>query len=100
MKITPGHALAGAGLVLAGGVAYLATRGAGPVALKQYTELRQGPLQEHLVTVEELGGAPEVLPHRYPSKVAPGLSACITHGFAPLYQLPDPQAAALPAEMD
>jgi hypothetical protein len=98
MKLTPKHALAGVGLLAAGGVAYLATRGAGPVQLKQFTELRQGPLQEHLITAEELGQVPERLPHRYPCKIAPGLSMTITQGFSPLYQLPDPQAAALPAE--
>lgn len=100
MKITSTHVLGAVGLAVAAGIAYAATKGTGPVKLTQFTEARQGPLQEHLVTLEELGGVSATIPHRYPAKVAPGLGMCITHGFAPLYQLPDPQAAALPAEMD
>lgn len=100
MKLTSTHLLGVVALGVAAGVAYVATRSTGPVKMAQFTESRLGPLQEHLVTLEELGGVQAVHPHRYPSKIAPGLALCITHGFAPLYQLPDPQAAALPAELD
>jgi hypothetical protein len=98
MKLDGRHVGGGLVLLVAAGVAYLATRSAGPVKMTQYTESRQGPLQEHLVTEEELGGGVPLTPHRYPSRIAPGLDMCLTHGYAPLYQLADPVAAALPAE--
>lgn len=85
---------------LVGAAAYAVTRRTGPVSMPAYTECRQGPLQEHLVTLEELGEAHAVTPHRYPSKVAPGVSQLVRVGFAPLWKLPDPEAAALPAESD
>jgi len=88
----------GFGLGLAGGVAYLATRAAGPVQLTQYTEQREGPLMEHLVTAAELGMIPATPRHHYPARVAPGISALVEKGFAPLYQTCDPQVAARPAE--
>jgi hypothetical protein len=87
-----------AGLGLAGGVAYLATRAAGPVQLTQYTELREGPLQEHLVTAAELGTIPATARHHYPDRVAPGITQLVQKGFAPLYRPCDPQVAARPAE--
>ena len=90
--------LAGIGLLAAGGIAWMATRSVGPVPLTQYTEQRQGPLAEHLVTREELGYVPATSRMHYPARTAPGLTALIAQGFAPLYQLPDPVAASLPAE--
>lgn len=93
------YVLAGIGLAAAGGIGYLATRSAGPVKLQQFVELRQGPLQEHLVTAEELQVSPVFTGHHYPARVAPMVTACIHQGFAPHYQVPDPQAAALPAEV-
>ena len=96
--IRPPHVFAAAGALAALGIAYVATRSAGPVGLTQYTELREGPLQEHLVSAAELAEQPVYVPHSYPSRVGHGVSACISHGFAPLWQAPDPQAAALPSE--
>lgn len=98
MKITGIHVSAGIALLAAGGIALLATRSAGPVPLTQYTELREGPLMEHVVTEAGLLAEPVHVPHRYPQRVAPLVSAVVNHGYAPLYQPPDPQAAALPAE--
>lgn len=87
-----------AGGAAAVGLAYLATRTAGPVKLAQFTELREGPLQEHLVTKEELGLIPAPSKMSYPGQVAQHMSMCVQYGFAPLYQIPDAVAAALPAE--
>lgn len=92
--------LGAAGAGAAAALAYAATRSAGPVPLSEFTELREGPLQEHLVTEEELGLVGAVHPHRYPVKVASGISSVVRRGFGPLYTLPDPQMAALPAEAD
>jgi hypothetical protein len=90
--------LAGIGLGAAGAVAWIATRAAGPVQMTQYTELREGPLHEHLVTAAELGAVPATARHHYPDRVAPGTSALVQKGFAPLYRPCDPVVAALPAE--
>jgi hypothetical protein len=106
-KQTAVYVLTGIGLGVAGVIAYIGTRSAGPVQLTQFTELREGPLQEHLVSREELGmvrnsasqGSPDLNPrHSYPNRVAPGLTKLISHGFAPLYCVNDPQIMALPAE--
>lgn len=94
MSLKPAHVLGGAGLLVAGLVAYLATRSAGPVAMSQYTELRTGPLQEHLVTEAELGAVPAAPRHHYPARVAPQLTRCIHHGFVPQYLPLDPQIRA------
>lgn len=64
------------------------------------TEL-EAPAQnfaEHLAHASELLTAPVFLPHRYPDRTAPGTTRTMHQGFAPLYRLPDPQIAALPAE--
>jgi hypothetical protein len=98
MKLDPLHVAAGVGVLAAAGLAYAATRTAGPVSMPVFTELREGPLMEHLVTREQLGTAPAKARHHYPGQVAPAISAIVSKGFAPLYCLPDPQAAALPAE--
>lgn len=100
MTLSTRCVMGGIGLGVAAGIAYLATRGTGPVKLTQYTEERSGPVQGHLATEAELGFPAPPTQHRYPAKLAPGLSQCITHGFAPLYRLSDPQVAALPAESD
>jgi hypothetical protein len=92
------YVVTGIGLGIAGIVAYLATRSAGPVQMTQYTEQREGPLMEHLVSREELGLIPAAERMHYPTQVAPGITQCIIKGFAPLYQPPDVQAASLPAE--
>lgn len=92
------HAIALIGLGAAAAVAWLATRSAGPVQLTQYTECRQGTIQEHLVTAAELLGEPARVRHHYPVRVAPAITNLVSHGFAPLYCPPDPQIAALPAE--
>jgi hypothetical protein len=49
-----GHVFLALGLGAAAGVAWVATRTAGPAPVTKYTELRTGPLMEHLVTAEEL----------------------------------------------
>jgi hypothetical protein len=66
--------------------------------MPKYTELRPGPLFEHLVTEAELLSQPVYVPHHYPPRVGPQISNVITYGYSPLYQPPDPQVAALPAE--
>ena len=98
MRFGPIHALSIGGLAVAGGIAYLATRAPGPVPLTKYTELRPGPLMEHLVTAEELLSAPVWAPHSYPTRTCPDLHQAMAYGLAPRWQLPDAQAAALPAE--
>lgn len=98
MTVKTAHVLAVIGLAAAAGIAYLATRSAGPVPLTTYTELRQGTLMEHVVTEAGLITQPVYVPHHYPQRVAPQIAAVIAHGYAPLYQIGDPQAAALPAE--
>lgn len=98
MKLDTRHAVAGLGLLVAGGIAYLATRSAGPVQLTPFTELREGPLQQHVVTTDGLLTQPVNVPHHYPARVGPGITRVISQGFAPLWQIPDPQVAALPAE--
>lgn len=98
-KISAEHVLAAAGLLAAAGVAVLATRSAGPVKLSQFVELREGPLQEHLVSREELGTSPVLTPHYYPARVGPSITTCIARGFSPAWQSGDPQADALPAEV-
>lgn len=99
MKLDKRHVFAGAALLAAGAMAYIATRSAGPVRLTQFTEQREGPLMEHLVTLEEINATGRAyLPHRYPAKVAPGLNQLVAVGFAPMWQNPNPVAAALPAE--
>lgn len=92
------HVIAVIGLLVAAGLAYAATRTTGPVPLPAFTELRSGPLMEHVISAEELLTEPVYVPHHYPGRVAPHTFKAIRHGFAPLYALPDPQAAALPAE--
>lgn len=92
------HAVAGIGLLAAAALAVAATRTTGPVKMPAYTELRTGPLMEHLVTEAGLATAPVMVQHYYPGRVAPSISNIVARGFAPLYQVPDPQAAALPAE--
>jgi hypothetical protein len=99
VKLDGRHVGAAVALGAAAGLAFLATRSAGPIRIPTFSEDYPGPLMEHLVTLEEYGPrAP--LPHRYPSKVAPGMTQVVAVGFAPMWQLPDPQAAALPAESD
>lgn len=102
MKLNPLAVAGGVALAAAAGVALLATKTAGPVQLTKYTELRTGPLQEHLVSVDELNMSRTFLgpiwPMRYPGQVAAGITTAIVKGFAPLYTPADPQAAALPAE--
>lgn len=93
------YVLAGVGLAAALGVGYLATRSAGPVKLEQFVELRTGPLQEHLVTAEELQVSPVFTGHHYPTRVGPQVTACIHQGFALRYQIPNEQIMALPAEV-
>ncbi len=88
------------GAAVAAVFAYAATRTAGPVPMSRFTEQREGPLQEHLVTLEELGDVAELVPHRYPVKVAPGISTLVRNGFALTWRPGDPQIAALPAEAD
>jgi hypothetical protein len=94
------YALAAGAVAVLAGAAYATTRSVGPVPMTQFTEEREGGLAEHLVTLEQLGWVHQLTPHRYPSRVAPGLNSCVTLGFGPLYRLPDPQMAALPAESD
>jgi hypothetical protein len=102
MKISPPHVAGAALLAVAGGLVYLATRGVGPVQMPQFTELREGPLQEHLVTLEGLQISRTFERHRwpvvYPASVAGGVSTLVQNGFTPLWKPCDPQAAALPAE--
>jgi hypothetical protein len=98
MKFTAGHALGAAALIVAAGIAYAATKTAGPVPMPKYTELRPGPLFEHLVTEAELLTQPVYTPQHYPPRVGPQLSSAIAYGYVPLYQPADPQIAALPAE--
>jgi hypothetical protein len=98
VKITGIHVVSAAGLAVAAGIAWAATRTTGPVPMPAYTEQRPGPLMEHLITAEELLTAPVFTGVRYPPRVAPAITTIISHGFAPLWQIPDPQAAALPAE--
>jgi hypothetical protein len=99
VKLTPWHIALGLGLSAAAAMAFGATRGVGSVkGMTKFTESRGGGLQEHLVTKEELGLVPAEPQMHYPAQVAPGLNMLITQGFAPLYQIPDPQIAALPAE--
>ena len=98
-RLTPAAAIAGVALLGAGVLAYLATRSAGPVPMPAFTEQRGGgPLMEHLITEAELISSPVYVPHHYPPRVAHGISQVVSHGFSPLYQAPDPQVAALPAE--
>lgn len=97
-RIGTTHVVAGAGILAAAGIAYLATRSAGPVPMPAFTELRQGPLMEHLVTREQLTAAPVFMACHYPPRVAPGISQIVQHGYSPLWQVPDPSAAALPSE--
>lgn len=102
MTISTHHVAAGALLLAAGGLALLATRGAGPVQLTKYVELRRGPLQEHLVSVDELnmgrGFSAPRYPMHYPGTVAAGITGLVKDGFTPLWQIPEPQIAPLPAE--
>lgn len=92
------YVLGGAGLGVAGLLAWTATRGAGPVKMTQFTELRLGPLQEHLITAEQLGSAPAASRMHYPARICPGITGLISNGFAPLWQVSDPQIMALPGE--
>jgi hypothetical protein len=98
VKTTTVQVVSAAGLAAAAAIAWIATRSAGPVPMPAYTEQREGPLMEHLVTADELLEGTVFTGPRYPPRVAPAISSVISHGFAPLYQVPDPQAAALPAE--
>lgn len=81
MAIKPAHVLLGIGLLAAGGIAYLATRTAGPVPMPAFTEMHNGRGCLH-----------------YPPVVAPNLAYAITHGFAPPGVIADPVARAQPAE--
>lgn len=97
--ITTRQAVLAAGGGVALGLAWLAYKSAGGTRrAPAYTETIPGPLLAHLVTEAELLAAPVLTPARYPARVGPGISALIAHGFAPHYQLPDPQAAAAPSE--
>jgi hypothetical protein len=98
VKFGPVHALSLGTLLVAGGVAYLAMRSQGPVPLSKFTELRPGPLMEHLVTAEELISKPVWAPITYPSRTCTNLNLALNHGLAPQWKVPDPQAAALPSE--
>lgn len=99
--ITPKHVAVAVAIFAAGGLFYAGTRQAGPVRLVgPLTEL-EGPsqdFQEHLAHGSELLTEPVMVPHRYPQRTAPGTTETIHQGFAPLYAIPDPQVAALPAE--
>ena len=97
-KKTAAYILLGTGLGVAGAIAWLGTRNAGPVKMKQYVELREGPLQEHLVTAEQLGIIPSGSRLHYPEKVCPGITGLINNGFAPLWRVNDPQIMAMPGE--
>jgi hypothetical protein len=89
-------------LLGAAGLVWAATRGVGPVAMPQFTELRQGPLQEHLVTVDGLNMSRTFQRHHYPmlypGGVAAGINTAIARGFSMFWQPAQPQAAALPAD--
>jgi hypothetical protein len=98
MALTPQHVVGGTALVIAAGIAYAATRTAGPVPPAKYTELLPGPMFEHIVTEAELLTQPVRTRVHYPARVGPQISKVISQGFAPAYQPPDPQVAALPAE--
>lgn len=100
MSLTVPQIAAGVLAAAAAGIAYAATRTAGPVPMPKYTELRAGPLAEHLVTEAELLVPPARSRIRYPAAPGPGITSAIAAGFAPLYRPPDPQVAALPAEGD
>jgi len=98
-ELKPGHVAAAAALAVAGVLAWTAARSGRVDVPKTFTEL-QGPVlsfQEHLAHAGELLTEPVTLPHRYPPQTAPGTTQTIHQGFTPLYQLPDPQIAALPA---
>lgn len=81
----PKIVLAGIGLAAAAGIAYLATRTAGPVQMPAFTE-QAG-----------IGGHGRGCLH-YPSSVAPNLAYTLAHGFAPTGEISDPQAMAQPGE--
>lgn len=105
-KEKQGLALAVVLLGIGAAFAYFGTKSAGPVRMKQYTELRIGPLQEHLVTKEQLdlvtppsGTAVRTYSRlHYPSKVCPGITGIINNGFAPKWDVNDPQIMAMPGE--
>lgn len=98
MKISAMHVAAALGIAGAVALAWAATHNVGPVPQVKFSEDIRGALQEHLVSSAELTSQPVYVPHRYPVSVVPAISAVISKGFSPLYQTPDPQAAALPAE--
>ena len=66
--------------------------------LPPFTELREGPLQQHLVSADGLLTAPARTRCHYPARVAPAISAIIERGWSPLWTPRDEQAAYLPAE--
>ena len=98
MKTRVPHVVAGLGIVAALGLAYLAAHNTGPVPQGKYSEDAAGPLMEHMISEAEQIVAPVLTQQRYPSRVAPSISNVIQKGYSPLYAIPDPQAAALPAE--
>lgn len=100
----PAHVAAAAAAAAAVYLAYTATRAAGPVPPVDrpglYTEL-EAPAQNfvsHLARAGELLTRPVLTPHRFPDRTCPGTTQTIHQGFAPLFVIPDAQAAALPAE--
>lgn len=98
MTVRVQHVAAGMGIAAALALAWLAAHSTGPVPQAKYAEDLAGPLMEHMVTEAEHIVPPVLTPHRYPRMVAPAISAVIQRGYSPLYQIPDPQAAALSAE--
>lgn len=102
MAVNRAHVISAGLLLVAGGIALVATKRVGNVRLTRFTEDRPGPLQEHIVSVDELNmsrtfSAP-IYPMHYPGQVAAGINMAIADGFSMLWQPADPQIAALPAE--
>lgn len=103
-KIGPEHLAVIAAGAAAAWLAYTATRAAGPVPSPDKT----GPVTEieapaqnfvsHLARAGELLTQPVRVPHRYPDQTCPGITRTMHQGFAPQYQAPSPELAALPAE--
>jgi hypothetical protein len=98
MKLTVLHVAAGVGVAAAAGLVYAASRTTGPVEFTQFTEMREGPVMEHLAQPGDLLGTPVFARHHYPQRVAPAITNIISKGFSVHYCIPDPQAAALPSE--
>lgn len=98
MRVDARHAAAVLALAAAAALAWAATRNTGPIPQARYSEDLAGPLMEHMVSEAEQITQPVLTQHRYPRMVAPAISSVIQQGYTPLYQIPDPQVAALPAE--